>query len=201
MRFNDGAIDPAGRFFAGTMTDPALNDPINEGTLFRLDSDRSLHRVLSPVHIPNGIGWSADGKTMYFTDSPTHTIWAFDYDVATAAMTNRRPWFELKGEGDGVEPDGLALDEKGDLWSAVYGAGKVIRIRDVEGKGTVVGVVNFPTRCTTCPRFVGTELVVTSAKDDGMGGDDQRSRETEGRLFRVEVGVKGAKIGQWKGRA
>lgn len=199
MRFNDGGIDPAGRFYAGSMTDAALHEPINEGALFRLDHDLSVHRVIVPVHIPNGIGWSADGRTMYFTDSPTLEISAFDYDVDTASISNRRVWFTLKGEPEGAEPDGFALDEGGDLWSAVYGAGKVIRIRDVGGKGVVVGEVRFPTRCITCPRFMGTDLVVTSAEDDGKGGEAVRSRETGGRVFRVDVGIKGAEIKGWRG--
>ena len=111
MRFNDGAIDPAGRFFAGSMTDNALHTPTNEGGLFRLDPDRSVHRVIVPVFIPNGLGWSQDGKTMYFTDSPTQTIWAFDYDVETAEISNKRAWYKVDGEPEGAQPDGFAIDE------------------------------------------------------------------------------------------
>jgi sugar lactone lactonase YvrE len=200
MRFNDGAIDPVGRFFAGSMTDNELHEPINEGGLFRLDADRSVHKVLSPVFIPNGMGWSSDGKTMYFTDSPNGIIYAFDYNVETAEMTNRRDWFKLEGEPEGAAPDGFAIDEHGDIWSAIYGGHKVIRIRDENGKGKVVGKVEFPTRCMTCPRFVGTELIVTSAQDGEQDASKEVARDFGGRVFRVDVGVRGAPIKKWAGK-
>lgn len=70
MRFNDGAVDSHGRFWAGAMNDPKIQSPGPEGVLFRLDPDLSLHRMLSPVTIPNGIGWNQANDTMYLTDSP-----------------------------------------------------------------------------------------------------------------------------------
>ena len=74
MRFNDGAMDPEGRYFAGTMNDPKIKQPTDEGVLFRLDPDRSLHRVIEGVSIPNGIGFTPDHKFMYFIDSPTKVV-------------------------------------------------------------------------------------------------------------------------------
>ncbi|NIR95786.1 MAG: SMP-30/gluconolactonase/LRE family protein, partial [Gammaproteobacteria bacterium] len=76
-RFNDGAVDRNGRFWAGTMGDDENN------ALYRLDPDGSLHTMEKNVIIANGIGWSPDNKTMYFTDSPRNTIYAYDYDAAT----------------------------------------------------------------------------------------------------------------------
>lgn len=185
MRFNDGAVDSHGRFWAGAMNDPKIKSPEAEGVLFRLDPDLSLHRMLVPVTIPNGIGWNLADDTMYFTDSPTGKIFAFDFDAATGAIGNRRVHFDL---GEPLEPDGFAIDVEGCIWSAIYGGGKVLRISPA---GQVIGQIDLPTRNPTCPTFVGTELFITSAKDDR---DDERFPQSVrygGRVFRVDVGVRG----------
>ena len=73
MRFNDGVVDPEGRYWAGTMNDPKVKaPPTDEGVVFRLDPDMTLHRVMENVSIPNGTCFSPDQKTMYFIDSPTN---------------------------------------------------------------------------------------------------------------------------------
>ncbi|KAJ5731345.1 uncharacterized protein N7483_005853 [Penicillium malachiteum] len=185
MRFNDGAVDSHGRFWAGAMNDPKIKAPGPEGILFRLDPDLSLHRVLAPVTIPNGIGWNLSDDTMYLTDSPTGKIFAFDFDAAAGAISNRRVHYDL---GEPLEPDGFAIDVEGCIWSAIYGGGKVIRISPA---GKLIGQIDLPTRNPTCPTFVGTELFITSAKDTR---DDERfpqSMRYGGRVFRIDVGIRG----------
>ncbi|KAJ5175174.1 Calcium homeostasis protein Regucalcin [Penicillium canariense] len=185
MRFNDGAVDSHGRFWAGAMNDPKVQSPRAEGVLFRLDPDLRLHQMLAPVTIPNGIGWNAADDTMYWTDSPTGKIFAFDFDAATGAISNRRVHFDLS---EPLEPDGFAIDVEGCLWSAIYGGGKVLRIAP---DGRVIGQIDLPTRNPTCPAFVGTELFITSAKDDRDDAQFPQSVRYGGRLFRVDVGVRG----------
>ncbi|KAJ6017791.1 hypothetical protein N7451_001170 [Penicillium sp. IBT 35674x] len=185
MRFNDGAIDSHGRFWAGAMNDPKIKAPGPEGILFRLDPDLSLHRMLAPVTIPNGIGWNNANDTMYLTDSPTGKIFAFDFDAATGAISNRRVHYDL---GEPLEPDGFAMDVEGCIWSAVYGGGKVIRISPA---GQLIGQIDLPTRNPTCPAFVGTELFITSAKDIVNDERLPQSVRYGGRVFRVDVGVRG----------
>ncbi|KAJ5300931.1 uncharacterized protein N7443_005933 [Penicillium atrosanguineum] len=180
-----GKAESKGRFWAGAMNDPKIQSPGPEGVLFRLDPDLTLHRMLSPVTIPNGIGWNAADDTMYFTDSPTGKIFAFDFDAVTGAISNQRVHFDL---GEPLEPDGFAIDVEGCIWSSIYGGGKVVRISP---EGTVIGQIDLPTRNPTCPAFVGTELFITSAKDDR---DDERFPQSVrygGCVFRVEVGVHG----------
>ncbi|KAJ5201937.1 uncharacterized protein N7498_006600 [Penicillium cinerascens] len=160
MRFNDGAADSTGRFWAGVMNDPKIQSPGPEGVLFRLDPDLGLHRMLSPVTIPNGIGWNPADDTMYLIDSPTGKIFAFDFDAATGAISNRHVHFD---PSEPLEPDGFAMDVGGCIWSAIYGGGQVVRISP---EGTVIGQIDLPTRNPTCPAFVGTKLFITSAKDD-----------------------------------
>ncbi|KAJ5622329.1 hypothetical protein N7528_005561 [Penicillium herquei] len=185
MRFNDGAVDSHGRFWAGAMNDPKIKAPGPEGILFRLDPDLSLHRVLAPVTIPNGIGWNLSDDTMYFTDSPTGKIFAFDFDAATGAMSNRRVHYDL---GEPLEPDGFAIDVEGCIWSAIYGGGKVIRISPA---GKLIGQIDLPTRNPTCPTFVGTELFITSAKDTRDDDRFPQSVRYGGRVFRIDVGIRG----------
>ncbi|OJJ71176.1 hypothetical protein ASPBRDRAFT_126893 [Aspergillus brasiliensis CBS 101740] len=185
MRFNDGAVDSHGRFWAGAMNDPKVQNPVNEGVIFRLDPDMKLHRMVEQVTIPNGIGWNPADDTMYLTDSPTGKIYAFDFDAETGNISNRRVFFDI---GEPKEPDGFAIDEEGCIWSAIYGGGKVIRISP---EGKVIGEITFPTRNITCPAFVGTELFITTAKDDTNDDQFPESVRYGGRLYRVDVGIKG----------
>ncbi|KAA8648977.1 hypothetical protein EYZ11_012899 [Aspergillus tanneri] len=185
MRFNDGAVDSRGRFWAGSMNDPKVQTPVNEGVLFRLDPDMKLHCMLEQVTIPNGIGWNHADDTMYLTDSPTGKIYAFDFNADTGEISNRRVHFDL---GEPKEPDGFAIDLEGCIWSAIYGGGKVIRISP---EGKIIGEVSLPTRNVTCPAFVGTELFITTAKDEVNDNQFPESVRYGGRLFKIDVGVHG----------
>ncbi len=89
LRFNDGAVDSRGRFWAGSMGGPG------EGTLYRLDPDGSVHIMIPGVSTPNGIGWSLDDTIMYFTDSVPRVIYAFNYDAVSGNIVNRRNFIEV----------------------------------------------------------------------------------------------------------
>ena len=121
-RMNDGKVDPAGRFWAGTMGDGTTA----VGSLYRLDSDLSVRPLFSGITISNGLGWSPDASTMYYIDTPTKTVDAFDFDVATGAIENRRVLVDLRGADVGG-PDGMAMDAEGCLWVATWGSGAVRR--------------------------------------------------------------------------
>ncbi|KAI0180477.1 SMP-30/Gluconolaconase/LRE-like region-domain-containing protein [Hypoxylon sp. FL1284] len=185
LRSNDGAVDPHGRFWLGTMTDIGL-DLQPEGTLFLITGApaRGVRAVKRPVTIPNSVGWSPDGRTMYFTHSTERVIFAFDYDAATGAVSHERPFYAHDGPG---EPDGFRVDVEGCLWQAVYGESRVLKISP---DGRLVGEVRLPTKCITCTQFVGTELFMTSAAmDDGEGTPEEVA--LGGALFSVDVGVRG----------
>ena len=194
MRSNDGAVDSSGRYWLGAMCDPKVTGPSDEGVVFRLDPDMKLHRVIENVTIPNGIGWSADDKTMYFTDSPTKTIFKFDYDSVTGHVSNRRPHFILEDAADDAVPDGFAMDVDGCIWTAVFGAGKVLRI---SAEGKVTGEISLPTRCISCPRFAGEDLFITSAEEEDPDSYPE-SVKYAGSVFRVHVGVEGSPIHKFK---
>ncbi|KAI1395293.1 regucalcin [Hypoxylon fuscum] len=183
LRSNDGAVDPHGRFWLGTMTDIGL-DLQPEGSVFLFDGTRTARSMRHPVTIPNSVGWSPDGRILYFTHSTERTIFAFDYHPDTGDVSNERVFYVHDGSG---EPDGFRVDVDGNLWQAVYGESRVLKISP---DGKLVGEIKLPTQCITCTQFVGTELFITSAgMQEGEGTPEEV--ELSGALFRVDVGVKG----------
>jgi sugar lactone lactonase YvrE len=173
MRLNDGACDPAGRFWVGSM---ALAETPGAAALYRF-ADRSLESMVDGVTLSNGLGWSPDGTRMYYVDSPTYRIDVFDYDVAAGTAANRRPFVELE-RAEGI-PDGVAVDDEGGVWLALWGGSCV---RRYSSAGGLEEVVDVPAAHVTACCF---------------GGDDGRSlfitsAEPDGRLFVVEnAGVSG----------
>ena len=181
-RFNDGAVDRQGRFWAGTMGDGSNNN------LYRLNPDGSLHIMETGLTISNGIGWSPDNKTMYFTDSMPRMIYAYDFDAVTGAIENRRPFIHTPDE-PGV-PDGLTVDREGFIWSARWDGWKITRY-DPDGKPE--REIDIPAQCPTSCTFGGpdyNELYVTSAST-GIDWMERVKQPEAGNLFRIHVDVKG----------
>ncbi|KAH8651193.1 regucalcin like protein [Xylariales sp. PMI_506] len=190
MRCNDGAVDSHGRYWVGSMTDSSIvGEERAEGILFRLDPDLSLHRILDGVTSPNGTGWNAADTIMYWTDSTgPRSIYAFDFDAPSGALTNRREFWNAKtaGYADGVNPDGLIVDAEDCVWTALWRGFKVVRLNP---DGQAIGEVCLPTSYVTCPVFVGTELVITTARDPTV---EEEGIKRGGDVYRVDVGVRGA---------
>lgn len=181
-RFNDGKTDPQGRFWAGKMSGKP------ENSLFRLDPDRSIHRMERGISVSNGLGWSPDLQIFYYTDSDARLIYAYDYDPGTGNISNRRDFTRIP-QGEGV-PDGLAVDLQGYLWSARWGGWKVVRYSpDGQIDCEIPMPVEFPTSCA----FGGEnldELYITSAWVEVQpGGRDQQP--WAGDVFRLKPQVKG----------
>ena len=184
-RMNDGACDPAGRFWAGSM---AYDAAPGAGSLYRYDGDGRYSRILTDVSISNGLGWSPDGTRMYYADSSTQTISVFDYDVTTAAMTNRRTLATVD-PGDGV-PDGLCVDRDGFLWVAIWGAGEVRRYTP---DGALAAVVEVAARQPSSCALGGPEgrhLFITTARKD-LPDETLAAEPHSGRVFVTEVAVPG----------
>jgi sugar lactone lactonase YvrE len=161
LRMNDGACDSSGRFWAGTMH---IDEIPGAGSLYRLAPDGSVQTMLDNVTISNGIGWSPDDTLMYYVDTPTLGIDAFDYDAASCAISNRRRLATIE-DGAG-SPDGLTVDEDGCIWVALWEGWAVRRYAP---DGTLAGVVDVPAARVTKPAFGGDaldELYVTTAAPD-----------------------------------
>lgn len=192
LRFNDGACDPAGRFLAGTM---AYDVATGAGSLYRLDPDLRVTRLIDAVTISNGLGWSPDGRTMYYVDTPTRRIDALDYDLATGAISRRRPFVEIDGAG---RPDGLCVDVDGAVWIALWPGWSVRRyLRD----GTLDAILPVPVAEVSSCVFGGPsldELFITSAWTM-LSDEDRLAQPHAGSLFRASVGVSGVPRGTFAG--
>jgi sugar lactone lactonase YvrE len=182
IRMNDGGCDPQGRFYIGTM---AYDETPGAGTLYRLDPDHSVHVVLSGVTISNGLQWNRAGDTVFYSDTPTGRLDAFDFDPATGAFTGRRTFTEI---ADGGLPDGVAIDEEDGLWVALWGGGAVHRY---DASGRLDLVVELPVTNVTACTFGGPDLqtlYITTSRQGIADGDQPDA----GAVFRYEAGVRGA---------
>ena len=193
-RFNDGKCDPAGRFWAGTMS--ATEKP-NQGSLFCLDPDLSVRRAVSRVSISNGLAWSREADTMYFIDSAEQVVWAFDYDLATARIRNRRTVIRIP-KRDGV-PDGMTRDAEGMLWVAHWGGSQVTRWDPRRGR--LLQTLRLPVSLVTSCAFGGArldELFITSARVS-LSPSQLERQPLAGGLFRVQPGVQGVAPDEFAG--
>jgi sugar lactone lactonase YvrE len=182
---NDGKCDPAGRFWAGTRDVDGRN-PI--GSLYRLDADHTVSRVLTGVTLSNGLGWSPDQRTMYYVDSTTYTIDAFDFEPSTSDLSGRRTLVDLPRSW-GL-PDGMAVDEEGCIWLAFWGASSLRRFAP---DGGAVALIELPVSQVTSCAFGGdhmSDLYVTSARG-GLSPDQLRDEPSAGGVFRLQPGVRG----------
>ena len=185
VRMNDGACDPQGRFYCGSM---AYDEARGRGVLYRLDPDLTVEAVLSGVTISNGLAWRADGATALYVDSPTGRIDELDFDV-NGTFTGRRPAVTIAV--DGAVPDGLALDRENGIWVALYGGGAVHRYNE---RGALDAVIELPARnVTACALDPAGDLFDTTSAD----GDEDNP--AAGALFRAEVGVAGLPVGAFAG--
>jgi sugar lactone lactonase YvrE len=186
MLYNEGAVDCMGRFWVGSMNQDEEAAP--EGTLYRLDPDGSVHAMLAPVGIPNGIGWSPDNTRMYITDSALRTIYTFDFDAATGTISNSCIF--VHGPDDSALPDGLTVDCEGCVWSAHWAGAKVVCY---DPQGQIERVITLPALHPTSCVFGGAnidELYITSAWM-GHTPEQQALYPLSGDLFRVKIGTRG----------
>jgi L-arabinonolactonase len=184
-RFNDGKVDRAGRFWAGTIDAECVKP---SGSLYRLDPGGSVHRMASGFICSNGLGWSPDDRTMYFVDSMVRTVWAYEFDCASGELGARRVFAELSG-ADGV-PDGLTVDGQGFVWVAVWDGWRVIRYAP---DGTIDTEVRMPVQRPSSCTFGGPglrTLYITSACVE-LGWNALRRGPLAGALFALECSVAG----------
>jgi len=166
-RFNDGKCDPQGRFWVGTIFEP--RDP-PKAALYRY-AEGELAALAGGITVSNGLGWSPDGRTMYWSDTSAHTVYRLDFDAADGSISGRREFarFARKDAGEPLEayggrPDGAAVDVEGCYWVAMFEGARVLRLSPA---GEVLREVRLPVRCPTMPAFGGADLrtlYVTTAR-------------------------------------
>jgi sugar lactone lactonase YvrE len=184
-RMNDGACDPQGRLWAGTLADDFRP---GAGSLYRLDGDGEVQLMIEDLTISNGLGWSPDGEIMYLADSGPRIVHAFTFDPLTGSISDRRALVTV-AEDVGA-PDGLTVDIDGDIWVAIYGGGQVHRYSP---EGLLREVLHVPAaQCTSCA-FAGdgmSRLYVTTATE-GWTDEQRRSDPDAGLVYRFDTEASG----------
>ena len=184
-RMNDGKVDRRGRFWVGTMS---VDFEPRCGSLYRVDPDFSVHRMLGDVTTSNGISWTADDRHMYYIDTRAYSIDVFDFDLDTGSIMNRRTIVSF--DQGGGRPDGMAIDVEDHLWVAMYGGGEVLRFTP---DGGLAGRIPMPVSQVTSCAFGGTELrdlyITTAAQR--LVQDPRDPEPLSGGLFRATPGPQG----------
>ena len=180
-RFNDGKCDPAGRFWIGTM---ALAETSGAGNLYMIERDLSHSVKIEGVTISNGMAWSLDHKTFYYIDTPTFQVVAYDYDIETGDITNRKVAINIPEE-EGF-PDGMTIDIEGMLWIAHWDGWQVARWNPFTGE-KLLSIPLPIARITSCT-FGGEnlqDLYITSASI-GLTEKQHEEQPLAGALFVVK---------------
>lgn len=187
---NDGGCDPQGRFYCGSM---AYDATPGAGALFRLDPDLSVHRVLSGVTISNGIHWHRGGRLVYHTDTMTGRVDVYDFDPGIGEFSGRRV-FTTIDDGSGL-PDGMAIDEDGGVWVALWQGGGV---RRYDERGRLSERIEVPVHLTTACTFGGLDratLFITTSRQ-GLGASAEAAA---GAVFAIRPGVVGQELPAFAG--
>jgi sugar lactone lactonase YvrE len=185
-RFNDGTVDPAGRFIAGTLDETR---ELGTAALYRCDRD-GLHVLASGLMTSNGTAFSPDGRRLYHSDTPRFVVYAYDYDAETGCVSNRPVFARFGSDTDRGRPDGGAVDAEGCYWTALYEGGRVQRYSP---DGALLAEYAVPVRCPTMIAFGGADmktLYCTSARA-GRSEAELAQFPLSGGLFAMRTDVGG----------
>lgn len=196
MRFNDGKADPLGRLWVATMYEPR-SEPL--AALFRYAAGR-IDRMAGEATLGNTLAFGPDARTLFWGDTTSHRIDAFDFDLAAGALSNRRPFVQFAPKAPGSDlaayggrPDGAAVDVEGHLWVAMYEGQRLLRLDE---KGQVREALPLPVRCPTMPCFGGADLrtlFVTTAREN-RPADELAAQPLAGSVLSRRVAVPGLPV-------
>ena len=184
-RLNDAKCDSLGRLWTGSFSEKFEQ---GAGNLYRIDPNNSVKKMASGFRVSNGIAWNKDETKLFFVDTLLGIINLFDYDLASGEVSNRRTFVKID-RADGL-PDGLTVDEFGDVWVALFHGGQV---RHYSSDGQLVGVIRLPVSRVTSCIFGGKDyrdLFITTA-DFKSHRDGKPHEEKAGYVFRCRPGPKG----------
>jgi sugar lactone lactonase YvrE len=186
-RLNDGRCDPAGRFWVGSMFDPAEAKRAT-GVLHRIEPDGAQVAVRTGIGVSNGLAFAPDGRTMYFADTHRDLVWAYDYDVDTGSATRERVFLDFASLPG--RPDGACVDADGGYWIACVFGSMVLRATP---DGAIDRRVHLPVQKPTMPAFGGPAMSTLFVTTIGGGGTHRvdPTQPDAGGLFAIDVGVRG----------
>ncbi len=192
QRFNDGKADAQGRFWVGTLDDK--REP--KAALYCLDGD-DLQRKADGITVSNGLGFSPDGRTLYWSDTKAHQVMAFDLDASDGSITRRRVLRQFAPRDAalplshyGGRPDGAAVDCEGAYWVAMFEGQRLLRLAP---DGSTLAELPLPVRCPTMPCFGGHDLqtlFITTAREK-RPADELAAQPLAGCVLHLRVAVPG----------
>jgi L-arabinonolactonase len=187
-RMNDGKTDRQGRFWSGTVFEAEGKPPRAIGSLYRLNTDLTCHKTAQGFTCSNGLAWSPDSSTLYFTDSATPYVWAWDFDKTTGEIERRRVFIDLSS--DGALCDGATVDAEGGYWLTMPGKSK---LRRYDPYGRLMRTIELPVDVPTCCEFGGPNLDIlyVTSGTQGRTPAELQDQPWAGGLLAVDVGVKG----------
>lgn len=187
-RFNDGKCDPNGNLWVGSMH---FGQSRPNASVYKINEKGESVKMIDSVTISNGIVWTKDSKTMYYIDTPTGNIMAYDFNPETSTISNGKIAVEISEEHG--FPDGMAIDEEDMLWVGMWNGNAVIRFNPKTGK--LISKIAVPAHNVTSCAFGGENLdilyITTSSLD--MTEEEQNSYPLAGSIFIADPGVKGVK--------
>jgi len=205
MRFNDGKADSEGRFWSGTIDETRT---ASNARLWSLDGRSETPKLVSKVSgatTGNGLAWSPDARTLYWADTPTHTIRAWDWDADSNTLSRPRVFASWPGKpagwqagldnngGYGVRPDGAAIDAEGNYWVAMFESGRILQLSPA---GEALADWPLPAQCPTMPCFGGDDLrtlYVTTARKNRTAAEIETFPDS-GCVFAMRVDVPGLPV-------
>jgi len=185
-RFNDGKCDPRGRFIVGTLSPEGRE---KTAALYSLHADGSLQWLRGNTSISNGLAWSADGRTMYFIDTPQLCVFAYDYDLETGAIAHERIVLRFP-EKDGW-PDGMTIDREGRLWIGFWDGWAVRCYRPETGDCEAMVPVPCARATSCCFGMDGLDRLFITTARTGLSESDLREQPLAGSLFVCDPGTSG----------
>ena len=193
-KMNDGKCDSSGRLWTGSA--PYDETRFGAGSLYRLNTDGTVHKMIEQVTVSNGLDWSLDDTLMYYIDSVTYGVDVFDYDAPTGEINNRRRLINI--DRDLGEPDGMTVDAEGFLWVAIWD-GRCVNRYTPEGR--LDGQIPVPAGRVASCAFGGPDLAdlyITTAKET-LTAEQLESEPLAGGLFRARPGVVGRPANMFDG--
>ncbi|MBL8325912.1 MAG: SMP-30/gluconolactonase/LRE family protein [Rubrivivax sp.] len=199
QRFNDGKADPAGRLWVSTIFEPRTAP---RAALYRFDvrAGGALECMAGEATVGNGLAFSPDARTMYWSDTTSHRIFAFDFDVASGTISRQRVFAQFTPRADGQalatyggRPDGAAVDAQGTLWVAMFEGQRLVRLAP---DGALLQAWPLPIRCPTMPCFGGHDLktlYVTTSREK-RPADELAAQPLAGHVLHLRVEVPGLPV-------
>lgn len=186
-RWNDGKVDSSGRFWGGTMGPEENGVAVpNLGSLYLIGPDFAPKVKITPVTISNGLAWNKEDDTLYYIDSPTRQVVAYDYDRLNGNISNKRIVFDLEKNNITGLPDGMTIDTDGNLWIAVYLGSRVLNVNPKTGQ--LIRSIKLPAERVTSVAFGGPflNILYVTTSSYGLSEAEKKNQPKSGSLFSVE---------------